>query len=73
MADQQHTTEAARAILGAAIEKAGSASAWGRRNGFGSAYVIVVQRGVKPPSDRLLAALGLVRRVEIVDAPEVRS
>lgn len=65
-----HNKEAVRAILTAAIQKAGSASAWARANGISSAYVIEVRDGIKPASDRILAALGLVRRIEIVAAVE---
>ena len=69
---QQHSEEAVRAILATACEKAGSASAWARQAGISAAYVIEVRDGVKPASDRILAALGLVRRIEIVSA-EARS
>lgn len=70
---EDYNKEAVRAILTASIAKAGSASAWGRQHGISSAYVAEVRDAIKPASDRVLAPLGLVRRIEIVPIEEPRS
>lgn len=68
-----HSEQAVVAILAASVKRSGSANRWGRKHGFSSAFVREVLAGTKPVSPRLLAALGLQRRVEIVRVEEPRS
>lgn len=52
-----------REILRSAIETEGSAAAVARRMGLSTAYVLDVRHGRRPAGDRLLAGLGLERRI----------
>jgi hypothetical protein len=52
------------------IDLAGSCAAWGRKVGVGKSYAHQVYNGERPPSDLVLAALGLrrIRRDRFVEA-----
>jgi len=56
-----------RELLRAAIETEGSAAAVARRMGLSTAYVQDVRHGRRPAGDRLLAGLGLERRIVPVE------
>lgn len=51
------------ALLRQECEKAGGQTAWARAHGMSQPYVWDVLSGDKPPSPRLLRALGLEREV----------
>ncbi len=50
-------------LLRSAIEAEGSAAAVARRMGLSTAYVLDVRHGRRPAGDRLLAGLGMERRI----------
>jgi hypothetical protein len=50
-------------LLRAAIEREGTATAVARRMGLSTSYVLDVRHGRRPAGDRLLAGLGLERRI----------
>lgn len=56
-----------RELLREAIEAEGSAAAVARRMGLSTAYVQDVRHGRRPAGDRLLAGLGLERRIVPVE------
>lgn len=41
------------------VDQEGTITAWSRKHGFHPSYVSNVMQGVRPPSERLLAALGI--------------
>jgi len=49
------------ARIGRAVAKAGSCTAWGRQIGVGKSSAHEVYAGYRPPSDRVLAAIGVVK------------
>ncbi|KQP79202.1 hypothetical protein ASF57_18535 [Methylobacterium sp. Leaf117] len=57
--DQEDPVE----LLRVAIDVEGSASAVARRLGLSPAYILDVRNGNRPASPRLLAAMGLERRI----------
>ena len=48
-------------LLRRSFDRAGGQAAWARRYNLSPAYVSEVNRGKRPPSEKVLAALGLVR------------
>ncbi|MEE7439588.1 hypothetical protein MOR12E_10670 [Methylobacterium oryzae] len=56
-----------RELLRTAIETEGSAAAVARRLGLSTAYIQDVRHGRRPAGDRLLAGLGLERRIVPVE------
>ena len=58
-------TEQILKLLRKHTAEAGSVAKWANDNGFSGMYVGNVLRGKKPPSERLLAALGLRRETVI--------
>lgn len=50
-----------RAALAHACRNAGGQAAWARQHGISRAYVSQVLAATRPPSQRILDALGLVR------------
>lgn len=56
-----------RELLREAIETEGSARAVATRLGVSTSYVLDVRHGRRPASDRLLAGLGLERRIVPVE------
>lgn len=52
-----------RELLREAIDVAGSAGAAARRLGVSTSYMLDVRHGRRPASPRILAALGLERRI----------
>lgn len=54
-----------RSLLATACGKAGGVNAFGRLHGLSGAYVSMVRTGKRPPSEKVLAALGLVQHIEI--------
>ncbi len=53
--------EAVLIELRAAIQRQGSAAAWGRRHGVGPGYLADVLSGRRPPGGKILQGLGLNR------------
>jgi hypothetical protein len=60
--------EGVRDALRRAIEKAGTASAWGAEHDISSAFISDILHGRREPGDKLLKALGLVKVSEYVGA-----
>lgn len=58
MTDLAHVYATLRRAIGT-----GSAAAWARKNGMSTAYLSYVLNGQKAPGPKLLAAIGLRRRV----------
>ncbi|RUP21449.1 hypothetical protein [Methylobacterium sp.] len=56
-----------RELLREAIDREGSAAAVARRMGLSTAYIQDVRHGRRPAGDRLLAGLGLERRIVPVE------
>ncbi|MGH1574512.1 helix-turn-helix domain-containing protein [Methylobacterium sp. P31] len=53
--------------LGLALERAGSAAALAAQLGLSPSYLSDVRRGVRPPSARLLAAIGVRKEVRYIE------
>ncbi|KZB98991.1 hypothetical protein AU375_04794 [Methylobacterium radiotolerans] len=60
-ATQVVAPEAVLDELHAAIQRQGSAAAWGRRHGVGPGYLADVLSGRRPPGAGILRALGIGR------------